>query len=155
MNLARTLGGEFLKWFSILFLIPWILLGFSVAYFQVPWALKNGAIQTFGCEAAYASSFSNCRDYGCLLTDSIVIGLFILVVPPIQLTGRKLRVSYSVERFKGANFSLALLKARYSLHWFPRSSMLLMLMTIFLIPSVIWNLESISLSRFWVSFRDK
>lgn len=26
--------------------------GFSVAYFQVPWALKNGAIQTFGCEAA-------------------------------------------------------------------------------------------------------
>ncbi|CAA7268520.1 unnamed protein product [Cyclocybe aegerita] len=34
INLARTLGG------------------FSVAYFQVPWATKNGAIQTFGCEAA-------------------------------------------------------------------------------------------------------
>lgn len=34
INLARTLGG------------------FSVAYFQVPWALKNGAIQTFGVEAA-------------------------------------------------------------------------------------------------------
>ncbi|KAG6906434.1 hypothetical protein DXG01_013939 [Tephrocybe rancida] len=34
INLARTLGG------------------FSVAYFQVPWATKHGAIQTFGVEAA-------------------------------------------------------------------------------------------------------
>ena len=34
LNLARTLGG------------------FSVAYFQVPWATKHGALQTFGCEAA-------------------------------------------------------------------------------------------------------
>ncbi|KAK0452387.1 MFS general substrate transporter [Armillaria borealis] len=34
INLARTLGG------------------FAVAYFQVPWAEKHGAIQTFGCEAA-------------------------------------------------------------------------------------------------------
>lgn len=34
INLARTLGG------------------FSVAYFQVPWAMKNGALQTFGVEAA-------------------------------------------------------------------------------------------------------
>ncbi|KAF9445589.1 MFS general substrate transporter [Macrolepiota fuliginosa MF-IS2] len=60
INLARTLGG------------------FAVAYFQVPWALKNGAIQTFGCEAA------------------IVIGLFFLVVPIIQLKGRKLRERYSL-----------------------------------------------------------
>ncbi|KXN80806.1 hypothetical protein AN958_07242 [Leucoagaricus sp. SymC.cos] len=59
VNLARTLGG------------------FSVAYFQVPWALKNGAIQTFGCEAA------------------IVIGLFFLVVPALQLKGSKLRVRCS------------------------------------------------------------
>lgn len=35
LNLARTLGG------------------FSVAYFQIPWATKHGALQTFGCEAAY------------------------------------------------------------------------------------------------------
>jgi hypothetical protein len=34
LNLARTLGG------------------FGVAYFQVPWATKHGALQTFGCEAA-------------------------------------------------------------------------------------------------------
>ncbi|KAL0958247.1 hypothetical protein HGRIS_000401 [Hohenbuehelia grisea] len=34
INLARTLGG------------------FSVAYFQVPWATKHGALQTFGVEAA-------------------------------------------------------------------------------------------------------
>lgn len=33
-NLARVLGG------------------FSVAYFQVPWATKHGALQTLGCEAA-------------------------------------------------------------------------------------------------------
>ena len=34
MNLARVLGG------------------FSIAYFQVSWATKHGALQTFGCEAA-------------------------------------------------------------------------------------------------------
>ena len=34
INLARVLGG------------------FGVAYFQVPWATKHGALQTFGCEAA-------------------------------------------------------------------------------------------------------
>jgi hypothetical protein len=30
-----------------------VLAGFSVAYFQVPWATKHGALQTFGYEAAY------------------------------------------------------------------------------------------------------
>lgn len=30
-------------------------LGFSVAYFQVPWALSRGALQTFGVEAAYVN----------------------------------------------------------------------------------------------------
>lgn len=59
INLARTLGG------------------FSVAYFQVPWATKNGALQTFGVEAA------------------IVVGLFILIVPALQLKGRYLRVSHT------------------------------------------------------------
>ena len=34
VNLARTLGG------------------FAVAYYQVPWADKNGALQTFGVEGA-------------------------------------------------------------------------------------------------------
>lgn len=34
INLSRTLGG------------------FSVAYFQIPWAEKHGALQTFGVEAA-------------------------------------------------------------------------------------------------------
>ncbi|KDQ22303.1 hypothetical protein PLEOSDRAFT_1109419 [Pleurotus ostreatus PC15] len=55
INLARTLGG------------------FSVAYFQVPWAEKHGALQTFGVEAA------------------IVTGLFFLIVPTIQIKGRALR----------------------------------------------------------------
>ncbi|EKM53343.1 uncharacterized protein PHACADRAFT_163645 [Phanerochaete carnosa HHB-10118-sp] len=57
LNLARTLGG------------------FSVSYFQVPWALKHGALQTFGCEAA------------------VVAALFLLIVPALQLKGRVLRVS--------------------------------------------------------------
>ncbi|KAI0252929.1 major facilitator superfamily domain-containing protein, partial [Lactifluus subvellereus] len=63
LNLARTLGG------------------FSVAYFQVPWATKHGALQTFGCEAA------------------IVSGLFVLTVPTVQLTGRILRVRGSASGF--------------------------------------------------------
>ncbi|KAF8500308.1 MFS general substrate transporter [Russula emetica] len=54
-----------------------VLGGFSVAYFQVPWATKHGALQTFGCEAA------------------IVAGLFVLIVPMVQLTGRTLRRLYS------------------------------------------------------------
>jgi len=60
INLARVLGG------------------FSVAYFQVPWATKNGAIQTFGIEAA------------------IVTGLFFLFVPYLQWKGRDLRAKYSL-----------------------------------------------------------
>ncbi|KAK7031279.1 hypothetical protein VNI00_013530 [Paramarasmius palmivorus] len=59
INLARTLGG------------------FSVAYFQVPWAEKNGALQTFGVEAA------------------IVVGLFILIVPALQIFGQRLRERFS------------------------------------------------------------
>ncbi|KZT22763.1 MFS general substrate transporter [Neolentinus lepideus HHB14362 ss-1] len=60
LNLLRTLGG------------------FSVAYFQVPWAEKHGALQVFGCEAA------------------IVAGLFLLVVPALQLKGRYLRERFSI-----------------------------------------------------------
>jgi MFS family permease len=60
INLARSLGG------------------FSVAYFQIPWALKHGAIQTFGCEAA------------------IVTGIFVLCIPFIQLKGRTLRDKFSL-----------------------------------------------------------
>ncbi|KAI0777512.1 MFS general substrate transporter [Trametes elegans] len=60
INLARTLGG------------------FSVAYFQVPWAMKNGALQTFGVEAA------------------IVVALFLLIVPALQLKGGVLRERFSM-----------------------------------------------------------
>ncbi|EPT04671.1 hypothetical protein FOMPIDRAFT_110013 [Fomitopsis schrenkii] len=60
INWARTLGG------------------FSVAYFQVPWAEKHGALQTFGVEAA------------------IVTGLFLLIVPALQLKGCQLRERYSL-----------------------------------------------------------
>ncbi|KAK0470054.1 major facilitator superfamily domain-containing protein [Desarmillaria tabescens] len=60
INLARVLGG------------------FAVAYFQVPWAEKHGALQTFGCEAA------------------IVAGLFVLIIPAMQIHGRSLRERFSV-----------------------------------------------------------
>ncbi|KIY62844.1 MFS general substrate transporter [Cylindrobasidium torrendii FP15055 ss-10] len=61
INLARTLGG------------------FAVAYFQVPWAEKHGALQTFGCEAA------------------IVSGLFLLIVPALQIFGPRIRARFSLE----------------------------------------------------------
>ncbi|KAK0203629.1 MFS general substrate transporter [Desarmillaria ectypa] len=51
--------------------------GFAVAYFQVPWAEGHGAIQTFGCEAA------------------IVAGIFLLIVPALQIHGRSLRERFS------------------------------------------------------------
>ncbi|PCH45123.1 MFS general substrate transporter [Wolfiporia cocos MD-104 SS10] len=57
VNLSRTLGG------------------FSVAYFQVPWATRYGALQTFGVEAA------------------VVAALFLLIVPALQMKGAFLRVS--------------------------------------------------------------
>lgn len=50
-----------------------------MAYFQVPWAAKNGALQTFGVEAA------------------IVAALFLLIVPALQLRGSSLRVSTLTE----------------------------------------------------------
>ncbi|KAH9831126.1 ABC-2 type transporter-domain-containing protein [Rhodofomes roseus] len=59
VNLCRTLGG------------------FSVAYFQVPWATKYGALQAFGVEAA------------------IVAGLFLLIVPALQIKGAYLRARFS------------------------------------------------------------
>ncbi|KAI0284708.1 MFS general substrate transporter, partial [Russula aff. rugulosa BPL654] len=62
---------------SALLHVSRVLGGFSVAYFQVPWATKHGALETFGCEAA------------------IVAGLFVLIVPMIQLNGRTLRRLYS------------------------------------------------------------
>ncbi|KIP03999.1 hypothetical protein PHLGIDRAFT_129814 [Phlebiopsis gigantea 11061_1 CR5-6] len=60
LNLARTLGG------------------FSVTYFQVPWALKHGTLEVFGCEAA------------------VVGGLFLAVVPVLQWKGRDLRETFSL-----------------------------------------------------------
>jgi hypothetical protein len=75
-NLARVLGG------------------FSVAYFQVPWATKYGALQACGVEAACAISvhFRSLLFTDSLTTNSIVVGLFFAIVPTLQLKGRYLRV---------------------------------------------------------------
>ncbi|KAJ7895277.1 MFS general substrate transporter [Mycena olivaceomarginata] len=62
---------------SAFFNLARVLGGFSVAYFQIPWALKHGALQVLGVEAA------------------IVVGLFLLVVPFLQLKGRMLRERFS------------------------------------------------------------
>jgi hypothetical protein len=43
-----------------------VLGGFSVAYYQVPWAERAGALQVFGVEAA------------------IVVGITALVIPALQ-----------------------------------------------------------------------
>ena len=59
LNLARSLGG------------------FSVAYFQVDWVTKHGALQAFGAEAG------------------IVAGLFVLIVPVLQIKGSYLRSRFS------------------------------------------------------------
>ncbi|KAF8999157.1 MFS general substrate transporter [Cyathus striatus] len=60
LNLVRALGG------------------FSIAYFQVDWASKKGALQTFGVEAA------------------IVAGLFLIIIPVLQWKGRALRSRFSM-----------------------------------------------------------
>ncbi|KZV68354.1 MFS general substrate transporter [Peniophora sp. CONT] len=60
VNLARTLGG------------------FAVPFFQLPWAMEHGALQSFGCEAA------------------ITAGLFLLFVPLTQYKGRELRRRFAM-----------------------------------------------------------
>ena len=71
-----------------------ILGGFSVSYYQVPWATKHGALQTLGVEAACAISAAfaiiNFTDWPC--TYSIVVCLFVLIIPALQMKGRALRV---------------------------------------------------------------
>lgn len=64
---------------SALVTLARILGGFAVAYFQVPWAAKYGAIQTYGVEAA------------------IVSALFLFFIPLIQLKGRRFRKYYSLQ----------------------------------------------------------
>lgn len=51
----------------------------------MPWATKNGALQTFGVEAA------------------VVVGLFILIVPLLQIKGRYLRVSICLSGLDGSS----------------------------------------------------
>ncbi|KAJ9115483.1 hypothetical protein QFC22_005241 [Naganishia vaughanmartiniae] len=52
--------------------------GFAVPYFQIEWATSRGPLETFGCEAA------------------IVVGVFLLIVPFLQIKGRWLRQRFSL-----------------------------------------------------------
>ncbi|KAJ7855075.1 MFS general substrate transporter [Mycena leptocephala] len=60
---------------SAFFDLAHVLGGYGVAYFQIPWAVKHGALQVYGVEAA------------------IVAGLFLLVIPLLQLKGGMLCIS--------------------------------------------------------------
>ncbi|KZO90443.1 MFS general substrate transporter [Calocera viscosa TUFC12733] len=51
--------------------------GFAVAYFQVPWSEKSGALVVFGCEAA------------------IVVFIFFAVIPILQIYGKAIRTRFS------------------------------------------------------------
>ena len=73
------------------------LSGFAVAYFQVPWATKNGALQTFGVEAA------------------LVAALFLLIVPALQWKGRDLRVSITVIKSSELRVDMIFVQKRFSI----------------------------------------
>ncbi|OAX35580.1 MFS general substrate transporter [Rhizopogon vinicolor AM-OR11-026] len=65
--------------------------GFAVAYFQVPWATKFGALVVFGVEAAHVPFLITlyCPNNLCRL----VIGMFLATVPMTQLKGSYFRAS--------------------------------------------------------------
>ncbi|KAJ6595498.1 MFS general substrate transporter [Mycena vulgaris] len=67
-------GGEV----SALFNFFRTIAGFAVVYFQAPWLLSKGGFQVFGCEAA------------------IVGGLFVLIVPLVQVKGAAMRARFSL-----------------------------------------------------------
>ena len=95
INIARVLGGMLvllmITW-DVIYLFRFVDLGFSVAYFQVPWAARRGALQVFGVEAAYVFETMLPIIPHALFDISIVTGVFLLVVPYIQMNGRNLRV---------------------------------------------------------------
>lgn len=78
INLARTIGGfgKSYRSRSSPALHPRLILPFprpAIPYFQVPWSLSGGPKRVFGMEAGVGA------------------GLFILVIIPLQIYGRRLR----------------------------------------------------------------
>ncbi|KAG2059916.1 MFS general substrate transporter [Suillus hirtellus] len=71
LNFARSLGG------------------FAVAYFQVPWATKSGALTVFGVETAQVISLGALEESDGFYR--LVIGLFFIAVPMTQLKGSYFR----------------------------------------------------------------
>ncbi|KAG1793709.1 MFS general substrate transporter [Suillus plorans] len=76
LNLARALGG------------------FAVAYFQVPWATKSGGLVVFGVEAAQVISLDTLEESDGFYR--LVIALFFVAVPMIQLKGSYFRARYAL-----------------------------------------------------------
>ncbi|KAJ7355263.1 MFS general substrate transporter [Mycena albidolilacea] len=98
INLARVLGGKNIPHLNrIPTTIEMICSheGFSVAYFQIPWALKDGALQVLGVEAASVLAFLRltCSSHPAGNAASLpAAGLFLLAVPVLQIRGRRSRM---------------------------------------------------------------
>ncbi|KAJ7763453.1 MFS general substrate transporter [Mycena metata] len=75
---------------SALFNFSRTIFGFAVVYFQQPWLAASGGFQVFGCEAA------------------IVVALFILIVPFVQIKGAAMRAKYSIRPTVAPTMQLAM-----------------------------------------------
>lgn len=76
INHARVLGGVSILYLHLLVISLTSLLQFAVPYFQIEWALERGTHIVFGVEAA------------------VVAGLFLVIVPLLQLKGKSLRKAF-------------------------------------------------------------
>ncbi|KAG1894641.1 MFS general substrate transporter [Suillus fuscotomentosus] len=68
--------------------------GFAVAYFQVPWATKSGALTVFGVETAQVISLDALEESDGFYR--LVIGLFFIAVPMTQLKGSYFRTRFAL-----------------------------------------------------------
>jgi len=103
----------FIKYWDWSFVMRWS--GYSLAYLQVSWARKkNGAMQVFVCEAAWAKLPMR-QEFFCLQPTRIMIGLFLSVISLTQWKGRDLRVRCLLRLSINSLVFLIMLTAHYSL----------------------------------------
>ncbi|KAG1793718.1 MFS general substrate transporter [Suillus plorans] len=68
--------------------------GFAVAYFQVPWATKSGALTVFGVETAQVISLDALEESDGFYR--LVVGMFFIAVPMTQLKGSYFRARFAL-----------------------------------------------------------